>query len=177
MGRGQPIDHDELTRKLFAARRSGDFDYLVAALRDPELRYGAAKFLGDLGDSRAVAPLLPLLEANELGVRVAAIRALAAIKAGEVTPRLAEIAANDETLLVRSWAIVALGELGGASATEALTRLLQNPDPRIRRLAARALGELREPAAVEPLRRAMSQDAWFRRRAYRQAIRAITGAP
>jgi HEAT repeat protein len=51
----------------------------------------------------------------------------------------------------RATAAFALGDMGSDRATTALIERLQDPDPDVRAAAARSLGRLRAPAAVEPL--------------------------
>ena len=84
---------------------------LLAALRDPhrDVRWAAIEALGDLGDRRAVASLVQYLRRKE------------AYRWGK------RLIAN------------ALGAIGGGDAVEALTALLADADPFVRRVAALAI--------------------------------------
>ncbi len=84
---------------------------LLAALRDPkrDVRWAAIEALGELGDRRAVPPLIQYLRRKE------------AYRWGK------RLVAN------------ALGAIGGGEAVEALTGLLADADPFVRRVAALAI--------------------------------------
>lgn len=93
---------------------------LLAALRDAnrDVRWVAIEALGELGDRRAVPPLVQYLRRKE------------AYRWGK------RLVAN------------ALGAIGGREATEALTPLLADPDPFVRRCAALALLRQNDPALL-----------------------------
>jgi len=167
-------EHDELTLRLFRARRRGDLDYLVACLKDPRLQHGAAKFLGELGNARAIEPLLPFLDARDPSLRVIVIQALTSLGASGIVPRLLEIARDDEeSFVVRSWAIDAIGKLADTPDAQALSSLLRDPNWRVRRLTAKALAGLGSADSEAPLREAMAHEHWFRRRPYKAALRVL----
>ena len=120
-----------------ALRELGDaraYKSLVEALADDSylVQEAAAEALGELGDARAVAPLINRL-ADDLTVRVFGISQEAATAALErIDPawRDSEVA---------------------CAAVPALLERLNDEDPIVREVAAAALGELRDPRAVEPL--------------------------
>ncbi len=108
---------------------------LLGALKDPnrDVRWVAIEALGDLGDRRAVPALVQYLGA----------RRKEAYRWGR------RLIAN------------ALGAIGGPEAVEAVTPLLQDADPFVRRDAALALLRQRDPALlarVEPLLRENPDD-------------------
>ena len=113
--------------------RAGDraaLPALLAALKDPnrDVRWVAIEALGDLGDRRAVQALVQYLTA----------RRKEAYRWGR------RLVAN------------ALGAIGGPEAIDALTSMLEDPDPFVRRDAALSLLRQRDPALlarVEPLLR------------------------
>jgi hypothetical protein len=105
---------------------------LIQRLNDPnyEVRRDAAKALGELGDPRALEPLIQALDAP---------------------PGLEGTAA----LLVRYAAAEALGDIKDTRAVDPLVRALDDPNDVVRRESAKALGKLKDPRAFEPLLRAL----------------------
>jgi HEAT repeat protein len=168
-------DHDRADRILAMrrARRSGDVDGLIVALRDPDTRAMAVKYLGKLGDPRAVPVLEPMLRAGDPHTRCNAAEALGKLGAVRYAEELLSLAENDPEPWVRSWAIAAAADLGAADAAGRILRLLDSEDARIRRAAAAFLGRYGRLEHVLAIRAAMTADSWLFRRPYRKAIAAI----
>ena len=61
---------------------------LIPLLKDPDINYNVAWALGQIGDRRAVGPLLDALADKSPNMCVAAIHALEALQAQEALPRL-----------------------------------------------------------------------------------------
>jgi len=61
---------------------------LVPFLKDPEINYQVAWALGQIGDRRAVGPLLDILDDRSPTIRVPVIRALETLRAKEALPHL-----------------------------------------------------------------------------------------
>ncbi len=164
------------------AKRRGDVDFLIAALRDPEHRTGVAESLADMGAVAAIPPLIRLLDAADPHVRSTAARALGRLGASEALIRLREIALEDEEAFVRAWAIDALGHLGDARAVDFLLPLLRDDSARVRGATALALGQLGDLRALEPLqvaRRHLRRSPWewyAHGRVYRQAVESLRRA-
>jgi HEAT repeat protein len=96
---------------------SGDVPGLISALiqNDPQVQYDAAEALGELGDKRAVGPLITELKNNELsGVRWKAAEALSRIGAASVDELIGVLQHEDDD--VRWKAAIALGEIGDPKA-------------------------------------------------------------
>ncbi len=109
---------------------------------DPCARRVAARLLGHIKHPRALDALLDRLRSGDV-----ATRQMAAIGLGHQDDRTAVDALlralTDRAATVRAAAAWALGEIEDRRAIEALTRALQeDPDPAVRRQAARALGEI-----------------------------------
>ena len=123
--------------------------------RDPDIQYEAAGALGDIGDSRAVEPLIAALKNEELsGVRWKAAEALSKIGAPAVNALIGALCHPDDD--VRWKAAIALGEIGDPRAVEPLITLLCDEDRFVKGRAAHALGMIGE-AAVDPLIRALRE--------------------
>ena len=131
---------------------------LTAALKDEErggiARPAAAKALGQLGDARAVKPLLAALKDNKWSwssrLRETAAEALGKLgDARAVEPLIAAL--KDKELSVRLAAAGALGELGHAAAVEPLVAALERTSSPLCATVAEALGKLGDARAVEPL--------------------------
>ena len=116
-----------------AARK--DLDGLIKALqyqKDAAIPAASASALGELGDPRAVGPLLAMLHDKRSPAAVAAIvGALGKIR----DPR----------------AVEALGELGDPRSVEPLIGALHDGSASVRRAAAKALGRIGDPRSVDPL--------------------------
>jgi HEAT repeat protein len=172
-------DADERLLRIWAAKRNGDAQYLIGALRDPDYRATAAKFVGELEVVEAIDPLFPLLEAADPHARAAAATALAQLGARQALPRLREMAAHDEESFVRSWVVAALGEIGDPSDVDLILPFLSDPSARVRGAAALALGQLGDVRALEPLWAARkklrrSPVEWhMHRRVYKQSLDAL----
>lgn len=134
--RGRGPDHSEAFGKLFAAKERGDTEYLVRALNDPEVRDAAARYLGELGVLSAAPSIAKLLDATDPAVRVPALRALGRLNALDFLPRIVEIARDDKSDVVRSYAVTALGSFKDARANPTLSALLADSEVWIRREAA-----------------------------------------
>lgn len=158
---------------------------LVAMLGDPdsEARERAVMVLGEIGDARAVEPLLAKLQDGSERVCKAADYALGrmvglahmtpaqlaiyyvctskpdeAAKIGEpaVEPLIAKL--GDGSWKVRSDAVSALGKIGGARAVESLIGELEDRDTFVRYHAAEALGNAGDSRAVEALIKSMGDE-------------------
>jgi HEAT repeat protein len=140
--------------------------------------------LGELGDQRAVEPLIDALKDEKADVRREASGALARIGEPALMPLVAEL--EDEDGRAREAAARALGLLGdvrsigpliaackdeiahveaaaalarlGAPAVEPLIAALEGGDPLTRRSATIALGLGRDRRAIEPLTAALKDD-------------------
>jgi len=122
---------------------------------DPDVQYEAAGALGDIGDPRAVEPLIAALKNDEFsGVRWIAAEALCKLGAPAVDPLIGALQHHNDD--VRWKAAVALGEIGDPRAVEPLIALLCDEDRFVKGRAAHALGLIGE-AAVIPLIRALRE--------------------
>src|ERR1700726_2366564 len=117
---------DERLDRVIAAREARDIASLIDALNDTDslIRGSAARSLGLLGDPTAVEPLLRLLDANDDGLRVNALRALRGIGDDAAVPGVYEVASGPSPLGVKTSAILTLGSLGDRRAVGLLTSLL-----------------------------------------------------
>ena len=155
--------------------------------KDPQIQYEAAEALGNIGDEKAIGPLITALKRDEFsGVRWKAAEALSKIGNPAVEQLIATLQYPDDD--VRWKAAIALGEIGNPDAVEPLIQLLsdddrfvrsraahalsmigkaaigplihalQNGDPGVRWGAALALGKTKNPLAVEPLILALADE-------------------
>ncbi len=116
---------------------------------DPLVQYEAAEALGNVGDEKAVGPLITALKRDEFsGVRWKAAEALSKIGNPAVAPLIGALQYPDED--VRWKAAIALGEIGNSEAIEPLIQLFSDEDRFVRSRAAHALSMIGEPA-VPPL--------------------------
>jgi HEAT repeat protein len=138
----------------------------LAALAAPhwKTRWQAAQALGELGDSRAIEPLMAALEDDNQWVRIVAVEALGLLGAEEATEYLIS-ALEDDSMWVRRACVVALGQVGDARAVEPLMqRLLRAPNSEwpeeIHDVLAKALGDIGEPATRVLVEALEDSDAW-----------------
>ena len=96
---------------------------LTVALHNPnrDVRFNAARALGEIRDPRAVESVLDLLRDQNRTVRLAAARALGYIRDGRAVEPLAH-ALNDRARMVRNYIAWALGEIGDERAVPALQK-------------------------------------------------------
>ncbi len=121
-------------------------------------RINAATALGEIGDMRALEPLIAARHDETPVIRLAATEALGHLK----HPRSVEalVAALDDNIPeIRRSAIWSLGVLGGEGVFEALVHIASNPatDPRLRSMAGNALGRLDQERTI-PIFREMLAD-------------------
>lgn len=164
-------ESDQRLTAIYNARRAGDSKELLRALRDPEFRDYAARSLAHIGDRSAAPAIAVLLDANDWRARVGAVRALGELQASEFIPRLVSLIESDPENVVREWAVAALGQIGDAEVVPVIAQCLGSAEPRMRRAAAFALGEMGGADAANLLRDAMKRENMWRRGAYRRALR------
>jgi HEAT repeat protein len=116
---------------------------------DYRVRRNAARDLGYLGDRGALDALVVALKDKTVTVRSRAIVALRRIADPRaIEPLVHQI--TDPRCHIHRPAYEALLSFG-AAALPALLQALQDSNAKLRAVAAHALGELRDPRAVEPL--------------------------
>ncbi len=138
-------------------RESRNVQGLIFALqhKDPTVQYDAAEALGDIGDERAVEPLLTALKNDETGgVRWKAAEALSKMGTPAVAGLINALQHDDDD--VRWKAAIALGEIGDPQAISPLINLLCDDDRYVRSRSAYALSMIGEPA-VDPLIHALRE--------------------
>jgi len=106
--------------------------------------------LGQLGDERAVDPLIAALGESDSGVRMAAAQALGQLGGKRAVETLL-VALRDSDSDVRMAAVQALGQLGDERAVGPLIAILRDSDLGVCVAAAQVLGQLGDKRAVEPL--------------------------
>jgi HEAT repeat protein len=151
-------------------------DWLIDALKQPsDDRLTFARMLGEIGDARAVEPLVATLGDNDLWLRQTAAEALSqlgwepaddkqralnaiALKKWDEVERLGAAAlepllarVGDKDKQVRRAAARTLGRLKDSRAVAPLSIAVQDQDMGMRQAAANALGEIGDPGAIEPL--------------------------
>lgn len=135
------------------------FDQLVFDLENStseKVRYNAARVLGELGDSAAVAPLIHALKHDKNGsVRLYVARALGELGDVSATSHLIESLREDRNVDVRVRAARALGRLGGQEVVMPLVEALSDENPQVCVTSADALieiGRIAAPPLIDSLK-------------------------
>ena len=127
--------------------------HLLPFLKDEnaEIRSQAAWALGEIESPRAVAALSAALDDRETKVREMVVWALGEIEDASAAGALSK-ALGDANVGVRRKAAWAIGELDlTGEAPPALIEATRDQDREVRKIAAHALGEIGDPAAVGAL--------------------------
>ncbi len=139
--------HPKWRHRMFAAERLGTskspdaVPALIEALKSDEdlfVRNAAAQSLGQLGDSRAVEPLISVM-LKDIAVREQASKALADIDGPIVETRLKSLA-HDKDPIARGYALDALALLNtDGHLSSFFEESMKDPSPSVRHRAAEAL--------------------------------------
>jgi len=125
---------------------------LVSLLRDanPRVRVAAARALGQLGDPAALSALLARVEGTHpLPVDVVA-DAVVAIRDCPVS--ILRQGSGSASVAMRALSVELLGRFQALAAADDVVEILRSdPSPEVRARAARCLGRMGSPRAVEPL--------------------------
>jgi len=129
-----------------------DYSDIILQLEDKDyrVRVKAAESLGELGDVKAIEPLVKALQDEDEDVRKCAVIALEKIGDKRAVVPLVK-ALQDDFFKCREYAAEALGRIGDKSAVQPLIKSLQDVDVDVRVNAAEALGLLGDKRAVGPL--------------------------
>jgi HEAT repeat protein len=149
----------------------GAVSFLVEALGDPSwrVRKEAAARLSRWPDPAGAVPALiaSLCDTNNVGLRNAAVEALAAIGRPAVAALLTALAAGGDH---RKLIIDALAVIRDPQAVEPLCTALEDPDENIRAAAAEALGGLGGPRVGAALRAELARGGLLSRLAALEAL-------
>jgi len=117
---------------------------LITLLGDPDewVRMAAARALGEVRDSRALAKLVATLADDEWRVRELAVWALSEMKDARAVTALCNVLLSDTRVEVRRGAAEALGEIQSAAALPALRQALNDHEPGVSAKAAWAISEI-----------------------------------
>jgi HEAT repeat protein len=136
---------------------------IIITLRDNDelVRAAAVEALGKLRDARAIEPLIAILKDQDEGIRRRVVEALVKLGDATVEPLIATL--DDNIWYVRFGVIEVLEELKDTRAIKPLTTLLlgsflwgwgKDREPRVRWVAARALGNFNDEQVVKALKNA-----------------------
>jgi HEAT repeat protein len=100
---------------------------LTVALKNPgwDIRFNAARALGEIRDPRAVEPLMDALRDSHRSVRLVTAKALGNLRDPKSMDPLCH-ALNDHTRMVRNYAAWALGEIGDERAKASLQKAFKH---------------------------------------------------
>lgn len=157
----EAMEHPSTRAKI---KFEGAFDDVVRALQshDEEVREEAARALGELGDRRAVNPLIELLGDDNRYVRREAAKSLGKIGDEHAIPALIN-ALKDEDRYGREGAAEGLGGMG-EKAFSSLIRAIKDEDWHVRMGAAIAFRIIGDKNALKVLIPAMKDENRFVRR-------------
>ncbi len=119
---------------------------LIAGLTGQYVGEAVATSLGQIRDPRAVEPLVAALKYQTASVRKGVIEALAKFGAAAVEPLITAL--RDQNKSVRKAAAETLGKIGDPRAVEPLIAAQEDQSPGVRKAAAEALGQGKTPAAA-----------------------------
>lgn len=108
-----------------------------------------------LGDERAVEPMMALAQRRNKD----AIAVLGKIGSDEPVEMFFDYIETDSDPLLQQVTLKALGEIGSTEATEAVAQQLTAEHDEVRSVAARALGMIGDPRAIDPLADVLAEDA------------------
>lgn len=169
---------DAPSARAARAQAEGDVDTLLALLRGTARRgrISAAVKLGEMGERRAVGPLVRALQASDELMRMAALRALGQIGDPSVADAVAAIGAEDPSPAVRSSAATALSALSDSRAVGVLVSILEaDTTAHTRRWAASELtrlGAVDAASAIDDAARRSSPIARWRLRRQARKLRS-----
>lgn len=131
-----------------------------SSVTEPMLRVSALRVVGIKPDGAALDALLGALRDDNETMRAQAATVLGSAALDPAARRRASAALlaklGDLSATVRQNAVDGLGHVGDASATPAITRLLDDPEPAVRLGAARTLGLIGDASASGPLTRSIA---------------------
>ncbi|TET39582.1 MAG: HEAT repeat domain-containing protein [Planctomycetota bacterium] len=140
------------------------FSLFLNALKEnknPRARKVAACQLCEIGDSRAIKPLLDAYTGDESDeVRATSYHALYDFYSVQAVHVLSEILKNDESEDIRKLAAVVIANQNSLDAVEALASALENDKaPKVRRTVADILGGIGQRRSVPALIKALQNDS------------------
>ena len=135
---------------IFRKMGSVGISYLIKALGDSNknIAYFAASALGDVHDEEVVRPLVRALGDEYWPVRRNAADSLMRLARFSISTLVNYI--NDENSDVQYWVFRILEQVGGEHLEEIIMKLKKGNDEE-RLFAAKAIGAIKDPRAVEPL--------------------------
>lgn len=145
-------------------------DDLVSILRSPtssdDVLCDAARWLIELGDKRAIEPLLRRLadKSDSPWVREKLVIALGSLilasdsDSPEARDLLLEILSSSEDEGVREASALTLGNLSDVRAVEPLLEILESGEPGLTYACVAAIGNIGDPRAIDPLTRLLMVD-------------------
>lgn len=145
-----------LEAALYLMGDESKWEPLIERLGDRKLRRGAVKILGEIGDKKAIGPLLELLSDESPEIRLGIIKALRQIGGKEAEEALLT-ALNDRDFEVKKEAILSVAK--SEKSIAALRERLQDEeeDLKVRLAAASRLGEWGNKSGL-PLTREVGKD-------------------
>ncbi|MBL8165553.1 MAG: HEAT repeat domain-containing protein [Anaerolineae bacterium] len=137
---------------------------IISCLHSHDLimRRSAAVALGQIGEIRAIEPLIDILADSDPGLARLAAESLGKLGSTALEPLLDSL--SNQLSNVRYNAAYALGKLGDVRAIDPLIETLSDIDASVRSSAAFSLGELGDRRAVESLIQALDDLDWDVRR-------------
>ncbi|KKO19819.1 MAG: hypothetical protein DCC43_07735 [Candidatus Brocadia sp.] len=157
------LDDESLNVREKAAKSLGKLgkreagDALISALSkntDLSIVCALIEALGQIGDPRAVEPLLMFLTHKESQIREYTAAALGKLRDSRAVDALIA-ALNDEQERVRWYAADSLGKIGNPVCVDSLIKLLSDTSARVRESAVTALGQIGNVQAIESLIKAL----------------------
>ncbi|MFQ5769484.1 MAG: HEAT repeat domain-containing protein, partial [bacterium] len=160
---------------------SDDVTKLIENLKDenPIVRIRAAESLGEIKDSRAVEPLIFALSDVDLNVQTKAAEALVNIGKPAIKPLIASL--NNKNLYIRYQSKFILNQIdpnwrqskaAKISVLDFITAL-KDEDPGVRVGSVEALGELKDPRAIESLVKVLMDENSYVLKAAAKALEQI----
>ncbi len=151
------VEVKPLDAQIYAAEKIGRLkaatavDILIKKVASPEPRLAEAAItaLGQIGDPKALAVIASRLPDEDTGVRLAAVKAYAALPGSDLA-RILPLA-DDASAEVRAEVARALGERKWKAGLAPLLEMLSDKVPEVRAAAAQALGPIGDKAAVPEL--------------------------
>ena len=135
---------------IFRKMGSVGISYLIRALGDSNknIAYFAASALGDVHDEEVIRPLVRALGDEYWPVRRNAADSLRRLARFAISTLINHI--NDENTDIQYWVMRILKDVGSQHLEEIITKLKKGNDEE-RLFAAKAIGAIKDPRAVEPL--------------------------